>query len=329
MGTPLSFIVLAWTNSWSTAVFDKRATHGDDAVGWSRRAAAPRRTSMGRAGAQLRAYSDRVAAVGASLNRTKTFSSRSCFTACERFVRPSGVDEDMDVPDIPSLPFVGLKQPPACRTLESVMQRRSERIAVTRFPWLSRCADVHLPVSIGGLGYMGRGLAVGASLRCRLAALVSRAPTLEQAKMLYSKTPFREAGLYPRALQRIVRPADHWRAVKVVASYGLFNPPGPESIDAVTLDQALAFESILVEDEISMASAGPVKRAHRGTPGRNKRSTGTFKRLRVSCLPRPLSREHGAACLDRWAARAKALPVPVDRTIASEIRERIPDLVTP
>jgi hypothetical protein len=331
MGTPLSFVVLSWTNGWSTSVFDKKLTHGDDAVGWSKSKVSTDNPSIGNVGSQLRLYSNRVKSMGQSLNKTKTFSSRSSFTACEKLVLPANDANDnrMVVADIPSIASVELKAPPACRALESVMQRREERIAVTRFPWLTRMAETHLPVSIGGFGYVGRGLAVGRSLRIRLAALVSRAPTLEQAKGLNSKKPFREMGLYPRALERVVKPADHWKAVKVVASYDLFKRPEPELYDTVTLFQALAFETILVEEEISLASAGAVKRKPSGRPGRNKRSNGTFKRLSIKRQPAPLSKEGGVGSIDRWAKRCKLLPVPVDLTVASEIRERIPDQVTP
>jgi len=35
MGTPLSFVVLSWVNSWATDAFSASVTHGDDAVGLS------------------------------------------------------------------------------------------------------------------------------------------------------------------------------------------------------------------------------------------------------------------------------------------------------
>jgi len=180
-------------------------------------------------------------------------------------------------------------------------------------------------VSIGGLGYLGRGLAVGLALRRRLGALVSRGPDVVAGERLLSKKPFREMGLYPRPLVRVDKPADHWRAVRAVASFGLRDPPSDPSAGChVSLEQFVSFESCLVEAELkSMRSAAPRKRVS-GRPDRTKGQT-VFKRSRVSWPSRPLSKDKGALALDKWANKCKSLAITVDQTIASEIRDRIPD----
>jgi hypothetical protein len=206
----------------------------------------------------------------------------------------------------------------------STFLNRMERVMVTRFPYLIQDARLHLPVSVGGLGYTGRGLAVGRALRVRLGSLVSRRPEPEDALAILSKKPFREAGIYPRPIAIAPKPIEHWRAVRSVASYGIRNPPVGEGA-VVTAEQLSSFESVLVEDEIRLAAGGRFRRKRdSGRPTRTKRSR-VFKPLRVKRLAAPLSKEFGCKALDAWASRCRALPITLDQDIASEIRERFPD----
>lgn len=324
MGTPLSFVILSWTSSWSTAAFRRRLTHGDDAVGSERRT-----TWGGNPSRCLSVYADRTASVGTSLNRQKTFRANQSWTACEVFCRPEDLTDRMVVVIPPSVPPATLRAPLAADpTLTGSFLRRAERVMTTRFPWLTRDARVHLPVSIGGLGYMGRGLAVGRALRVKLGSLVSREPKPEDALAILSKKPFREVGLYPRPLTCVFKPADHWKAVKAVSSYGIRKPPVGEGMQ-VTAEQLSSFESVLVEDELRI-QAGDTFRRKRASdrPTRTKRSK-VFKPLRVKRLAKPLSREFGGQSLDAWALRCRALPITLDPDIASEIRERFPDHTSP
>jgi len=322
MGTPLSFVCLSWVNSWATSCFDKRFTHGDDAVGRSRKA-----SCGGNPTAQLAEYRDRVASVGAELNRGKTFRANHSWTACEVLAHPEGQTSRMVVTIPPTIPPVSLKAPlPAPEGVDKIYLRRMERLMVTRFPWLIQDARTHLPCGLGGLGYTGRGLSVGTALRRRLGALVSREPNEQDARRIHAKTPFREAGLYPRPLARVVPSPVRLKAMRNVASYGLTTVPEGEEPSRVSAVQFAAFENCLVEDEVRLICGE--KYSRKRVAGRPARTQGgaAFKKLSGKvALARPLSKSWGLQALARWVDKAKLVKVAVPGDIASEIRDRIPD----
>lgn len=310
MGTPLSFVVLSWVNAWATSAFGRSIHHGDDAVG---------RYTPG--SSELDLYSERVSSVGASLNRTKTYRAEHSWTACEVLALPRVYNEDeMSLFFPPSIPPPALRAPvEADQRLENLWLRRMERVMKSRFPWIVKDPRLHLPVQVGGLGYTGRGLAVGVSVRQRLGALVSRGPSAVIAADLIGKKPFREVGLYPRPLCRVVRPGSYWKAVR---SSEQWFPAGGDT--HVPLESLLSFKSCLIEDEIRLAEGDKFKRKRvAGRPDRTGRSA-VFRRMTAApCAP--LSRRYGCRSLIHWAKLSRESMVAVDQDIASEIRERIPD----
>jgi len=314
MGTPLSFVVLSWVNAWATSAFERSLTHGDDAVGRYIPVPHPMVSA-------LDVYGSRVAAVGASLNESKTFLADHSWTACEILALPREHSEDgMTLFYPPSVPPPALRAPvEADQKLENLWLRRMERIMKGRFPWIVKDPRLHLPVQVGGLGYTGRGLAVGVSVRRRLGALVSRGPSVVVAQDLIGKKPFREMGLFPRPLVRQVHASSYWRAVRVTEQW--FQGSGDTP---VPLESLLSFKSCLIEDEIRLSEGDKFKRKRvAGRPDRTSRSA-VFRRLGVAPC-RPLTRRWGCSALIRWAKVSRESLVTVDQDIASEIRERIPD----
>jgi len=312
MGTPLSFVVLSWVNAWAVGKFGRSLTHGDDAVG---------RHRIG--SDALHIYSDRVESVGAQLNRTKTFRADHSWTACEILALPRRHCEDgMSLFIPPSIPPPDLRAPvEADPRLENLWLRRMERVMKTRFPWVKCDPRLHLPVEAGGLGFTGRGLAVGRGLRSRLGALVSRGPSAEIGAALIGKKPFREVGLFPRPLVRVPKSKAYWSAVKTVDRELV--PLGTDLV-TVPLESFETFKCQLVENELRLVEGEKFRRKRvAGRPDRTKGSA-VFRRLTVTPA-KPLSRRGGVASLKRWALACKRARVTVDQDIASEIRERIPD----
>jgi len=312
MGTPLSFIVLSWVSAWAVGKFSRSLTHGDDAVG---------RHRIG--SDALDTYASRVASVGALLNKGKTFRADHSWTACEILALPRGNCEDrMTLFIPPSIPPPGLRAPvEADPRLENLWLRRMERVIKSRFPWIKCDPRLHIPVEAGGLGYTGRGLAVGRALRSRLGALVSRGPNAEVGAALIGKKPFREVGLFPRPLVRVPKPRAYWKAAKAVDQE--LAPLGADLV-SVPLESFESFKCQLVENELRLSEGEKFRRKRvAGRPDSNKRSA-VFRRLSVKPA-KPLTRFGGLASLKRWALACKNVRVTVDQDIASEIRERIPD----
>jgi hypothetical protein len=312
MGTPLSFVVLSWVSAWAVGRFSRSLTHGDDAVG---------RHRIG--SDALNVYAERVASVGAQLNKGKTFRADHAWTACEVLALPREHAEDrMTLFFPPSIPPPDLRAPvEADPRLENLWLRRMERVMKSRFPWVKCDPRLHLPVEIGGLGYTGRGLAVGRSLRSRLGALVSRGPSAEIGAALIGKKPFREMGLFPHPLIRVPKPRAYWSAAKAVDRE--LAPLGADLV-SVPLESFETFKCQLIESELRLIEGEKFRRKRvAGRPDRSKRST-VFRRLGVKPA-RPLTRSGGLASLRRWALACRQVRVTVDQDIASEIRERIPD----
>jgi hypothetical protein len=332
MGTPLSFPVLSWINAWASQAFDSSAHHGDDCVGVTRR----RGTLVDQATeaiAQLGDYERSVAAVGAQLNRSKTYTSTFAWTMCEvlggpgkgRKGEPYGSRTVVFVP--PPCPPPALSAPVAAEyRCGSRYLKRQERVMKTLFPWVVKDARLHLPVEVGGLGYTGRGLSVGRALRSRLAALVSRDPSEVVSTALNAKAPFREVGLYPRPFVPAYHASEYWKAQRTVKSFGPLRCSEAEGGVRVPLRSLVIFEALLIEDQMRLSlnerTAG--RRAVRGRPERTK-TKAVFRAVKGVKFARPLGKRTGVSALRAWAAKCKNLTVTVFEDIASEIRERIPD----
>jgi hypothetical protein len=314
MGTPLSFVVLSWVSAWASQAFRSSRHHGDDCAGRSR---------LSDSRDELEDYSIAVAAVGAELNVSKTFTSPAMWTMCEVLGVPRAKSEGgMAVFVAPPCPPPGLKAPVVAESrCGNRFLKRQERVMKTLFPWVLKDARLHLPVEIGGLGYTGRGLAVGSGLRARLGALVSRDPGVGLASKLLGKAPFREGGLFPRPLVPVVEPPVYWAAVKTVKSFGPFTA---EEGTEVPLSSLVAFESMLVREQVRFSMGDRVKRKRdAGRPERAKAGS-VFRALRVTPA-RPLTKYGGLSSLQAWSLKIKTLRVTVPEDIASEIRDRIPD----
>jgi len=265
-------------------------------------------------------YADRVESVGASLNVRKTFKADHYWTACEVLARPKERSKGgMALYFPPSVPPSVLRAPVgADLRLDNLGLRRMERVMRARFPWIVKDPRLHLPVQVGGLGYTGRGLSVSRGLRARLGALVSRGPSAVVATDLIGTKPFREAGLYPQPLVRVVEPASYWKAQRAISVW--FQPGGSAT---VPLEALLSFKSCLIEDEIRLSEGERFKRKRAADrPDRTRRSA-VFRRMGVRPA-KPLSRSGGVSALIRWAKLSRESLVTVDQDIASEIRERIP-----
>jgi hypothetical protein len=313
MGTPLSFVVLSWVNAWASQAFDSARHHGDDCAGRSRLADST---------AQLSEYSTAVSSIGAELNHRKTFTSPT-WTMCEVVAVPHKTAKDGTAVFIaPPCPPPGLEAPVVAESrCGNRYLKRQERVMKTLFPWLIKDARLHLPAEIGGLGYMGRGLACGAGLRARLGALVSREPGVGLSAALQAKAPFREAGLYPRPLVAAVHPKEYWAAKRRVAAWG---PLTSEDGQLVPLRSLVVFESMLVESELLSLSTGKVRRRRDGGRPERTKSGALFRALRVRPA-KPLTKFGGIISLKAWTDKVKALSVRVPEDVASEIRDRIPD----
>jgi hypothetical protein len=320
MGTPLSFVVLSWVNAWATSAFERSLHHGDDAVGRYRVKAGVsfELTDLG-------LYGTRIASVGAALNRAKTFLADHSWTACERLALPGEDDEGMVVFKPPSIPDPALRTPVvADMHLEPVYMNRMERVMKTRFPWLCRDPRLHLPVSVGGLGYTGRGLACSVAVRTRLARLVSThvddGGVEGVALALLSKKPFREEGLFPRPFERVLNPKSFWKATKAVEPW--FQKPD-QGGETAPLEAVLAFKSCLIEDEVRLAEGSTFKRRKVVRRPERTKMSSVFKHKPAGVVRiRPLSRANGCAALDRFVERLKGRQITLDNDIVAEIREK-------
>lgn len=304
MGTPLSFVVLSWVNAWASQAFDSARHHGDDCAG---------RSSLSDSTEQLKDYSIAVGAVGAELNHQKTFTSSS-WTMCEVLSVPTKKTKSgMVVFVAPPCPPPGLKAPVAAESrCGSRYLKRQERVMKTLFPWVIKDARLRLPVEIGGLGYLGRGLNCSKGLRARLGALVSREPTVALSTKLQAKAPFREAGLYPRPWVQSVEPREYWAAKRAVASWGPFTS---ETGETVPLRSLVIFESMLVESELRSQKEGQIRRRRDGGRPERTKSGAVFRSLGVRPA-KPLTKFGGIAALKKWADKVKALSVTVPEDIA-------------
>jgi hypothetical protein len=311
MGTPLSFVVLSWLNAWATSAFESARHHGDDAVGRARHSY------------ELDEYELGISLIGGRLNRAKTFVSSSGWTMCEVAAWPrKNTRHGTAVFVPPPCPPPGLRAPVAAdNRVGPRFLRRQERVMRTLFPWCARDPRLRLPACVGGLGYTGRGLAVPASVRSRLALLVSSGTDYLVARNLYGKKPFREGGLYPRPLvPEPSRSREYHLARRLVAQDPLEDPSGVP----VTVEQLVTFESMLVESQyVLMAGDKLRRRRDAGRPGKTK-SNALFRRSDSRRI-RPLTVAHGLSSLERWAAKLRNLTVRVFEDVASEIRDRIPD----
>lgn len=304
MGTPLSFVVLSWLNAFATDAFSSSRHHGDDAVGRADDSE------------EITDYSIAVAAIGASLNLTKTFTSPHSWTMCEVLygTRQGQRKGSIFVP--PPCPAPGLKAPVAAESrCDNRYLKRQERVMKALFPWITKDPRLHLPVEVGGLGYLGRGLAVGVGVRCRLAALVSRGADWLIARNLHAKRAFREGGLYPKSLISTPRqPADYWKLRREMEP--LVDPVGGVEVPA---EQLIAYENRLVESTYRLMHGDALRRVRdSGRPVRTKAKT-LFRQRTVTNVP-PLRKWGGIMALRRWAERLKDLPVKVFADVALEIR---------
>lgn len=303
MGTPLSFPVLSWLNAFAMEAFDNSAHHGDDGVGNSPHAYA------------FEEYCTAIEMMGGEVNRKKTFISPACWTMCEVACGPTKCGKGRNVFVPPPCPPPGLKAPVAAEArCGNRYLRRQERVMKTLFPWIVKDPRLHLPVEVGGLGYLGRGLAVGAGVRSRLGALVSRGVDWLFARSLTSKRPFREEGIYPRPLTLDpAKPAAYWRAKRNVDREQLTCQEGGTF---VTLEELVRFKAMLTESEYRLSVGDSYKRARAtGRPARTK-SRALFRRTDKVPICKPLGKWTGAASLRRFAERCKALPIRVPEDIA-------------
>lgn len=311
MGTPLSFVVLSWVNAWCTHAFTRARIHGDDAVG------------VAYAAFEAVEYRDAVQAVGASVNMRKTFTSSSAWTMCEVAAWPRSKQRfgrAVFVP--PPCPPPGLCAPVAAESrCGNRFLRRQERVMKTLFPWCARDPRLRLPVEVGGLGYTGRGLAVPASVRRRLGALVSRGVE-PGVRGVVSKAPFREAGLYPRPLIPVPsQPRQYHLARKLVAQEPLEDPCGVP----VSLREFVIYQATLVESQYRLLVGDKFKRRRdAGRPERTK-TKALFKPPTVPLRVKPLSVSHGVGSLRRWASKLASSEVRVFEDVALEIRGRTPN----
>jgi hypothetical protein len=305
-------VVLSWINAWATSAFTTARTHGDDAVGTFSE------------DYELEEYESAIAAVGASVNRKKTFISPSAWTMCEvaSWPRRSKLGNAVFVP--PPCPPPGCKAPVAAESrCGNRFLRRQERVMKTLYPWVSRDPRLRLPVEVGGLGYTGRGLAVPRSVRLRLGTLVSRGVDHAIAASLTSKRPFREAGLYPRALvPEPSKPRSFNAARRLVAQDPLVDPVNGVP---VPLEDLKIFEAQLIEDQYRLLEGDKFKRyRNTGRPERSK-TKALFRPLIPARLAPALSVRHGCGSLRRWAATLRKVEVRVFEDVASEILGRTPD----
>ena len=193
----------------------------------------------------------------------------------------------------------------------------------TLFPWLVKDPRLHLPVEVGGFGYIGRGLAVSNLVRRKLAVACSRGCDWLSARSLFSKKPFREESLFPRPYRlEPTKTARFYRIQKDVAKeFG-------HGSATVPLEHVEIFRSILVESEYLMWEGPEHLRRVRdaGRPARTKQ-TPAFRSYGGNLLIRPLGKWSGLNSIRKLRDRLRSMPVPVPEDIASEIRDRIPDPV--
>jgi len=313
MGTPLSFIVLSWVNAWATSAFSSSRHHGDDAVG------------RVMASYEVEEYAFAIASCGGELNRRKTFTSESGWTMCEVAAWPSEDEGGTEVFVPPPCPPPGLRAPVAAETrCGSRYLRRQERVMRTLFPWCHRDPRLRLPKSIGGLGYLGRGLAIPVSLRRRLGTLVSRGPDYLIARGVVGKTPFTKEGLYPHPLVPVpARPKEYHLSRRLVASEPLTCSASDGGVPVPVIGLVI-YENMLVESQYRLLVGDKFKRRWGGDRPARTKSKALFRRYNGP-LAAPLTRKHGAASLDRWAVKLQNMTVEVFEDVAFEIRDRIPN----
>lgn len=305
MGTPLSFVVLSWVNAFATNAFTAARIHGDDAVGL----AMDFNESID--------YSDVIADLGASLNLTKTFVTPSNWTMCEILgLARQGNGRTGTLFVAPPCPAPGLRAPvPAESRCSDLFLRRQERVMKALFPYVVKDPRLHLPTSVGGLGYTGRGLNVSRSVRQHLGSLVSRGPNITIAKGMTAKRTFREEGLFPRPIISV--PKQPWKVKRELDS--LMSDDGVEvSMEALTI-----FENRLVESTYRLTCGDDFRRKR--DSGRPERAKGKalFKRLKGK-YTRPLGRgKRGILSLEKFALKVKAFKVKVFPDVALEIRDSI------
>jgi hypothetical protein len=307
MGTPLSFIILSWVNYLATSAFTSRKHHGDDAVG----VAVSQEEILG--------YSGIVSAFGASLNREKTFISRSAWTMCEVASWPN--DRKMRRTEVfipPSCFPPGLKAPLPCEQRTSnKYKNRSERIIKTLFPWIIKDPRLHLPVEIGGLGYTGRGLKVAKSVRSKLGYLISKGSSFELCKSLNAQPPFKEGGLWPKSFTLTPKkPKEYWKSRREVEKEQFLS--GSSDGVRVSYEDLTSYKAEITEMYYRMSVGDQYKKTRTVVrPGKTK-AKPLFKLKKIPYC-KPLTVRFGVESLRRFAKRCKALTVSVLPDIASEI----------
>jgi len=309
MGTPLSFVVLSWINAWACQGFSNVATHGDDAVG------------LANSYHEVDDYNLAVSSIGASLNMTKTFVSRTRATMCEFAILPSArTSKGTVVPFYPpSCPGPGVRAPWAADPrVPNRYLRRAERVVRAFFPWSVRDPRVRLPLEVGGLGYTGRGLAVSKAVRCRLAAACSRGSDVELSAALSAKRPFREEGLYPKSMVRVpLRPKSFYKACRAVDRSEDFHlKPAGQGV-SVPLSKVIAAKARQAEELYTFLGGKTKRVVDKGRPAKTKTST-LFRTPQVPSI-RPLSKANGVWALKRLASKLAALEVRIDEDIAHSI----------
>jgi len=316
MGTPLSFVVLSWINAWATEAFERSITHGDDACGYS---------PFG--SYAVEEYSECIAAVGASVNRLKTYVSSYGFTLCERYYVLRDTKKHTTVAFCPPpCPPPGVTQPmPASDDMWKSFARRAERVQKTLFPWCPN-TSLRLPQSVGGYGYHGRGLKVPKHARTRLAAACSRDLAV-LAKEVLERRQYREEGLFPRPLRAVPRNSRAFNQFRAIyLKMGRFRDVGDEKYETTVLFRDLV---PFREGEIFAYFAlrgGRLRRGEaKGRPERTKRRALFRTKVPPNC--KPLTVTHGYKALERLAARLDAQRVRVRPEIASEIRSRTTEIV--
>jgi hypothetical protein len=329
MGTPLSFPVLSLINAWATRCFKATVVHGDDAVGFASPVKRLDGTWSGPTDA-LDEYELAITSVGGELNRGKTYTSQSSWTACETLARKTHGGKERNGWDFfipPPCPAPGLAAPVCAegRTRREFMNRQ-ERVMKTLFPYCARDPRLHLPVEVGGLGYVGRGLRCGRRLRARLGTLVSKGTSYLVSRRLCTKAPFRAEGLYPRPL--VPAPKDKMRGYYAIEKqFPKVEELQSSSGVSVPVSDLVAYRERLVYREYRlMCGYEDRRRRDGGRPEWTKRSA-VFKAMTAGPYAAPLSVRYGVRSLVAFAERCKSLRVTVDPTVASRIPGRTRDPV--
>jgi len=309
MGTPLSFIVLSWISAWAASAFSGSITHGDDAVGCA--------VDL----EELNDYSAAVESVGASMNVSKTFTSMSCFTFCETASFKTGNKGGRICTFIPPpCPAPGLKFPVVAEgRAPRLYLNRQERVMKTLFPYMCRDARLHLPVEVGGFGYVGRGLRIARSLRQRLAKAVSRGANPVLGAALCTSKAFREEGLYPRLLVPAPKmPGEFYSLQKMTASPFLERPGSGTS---VPLKSLVAHRARITQAMWTNMNKKMKRVRDSGRPERTK-GKALFRSCKGLKPMRALTVRFGHHSLVRHAQRCREMEVEVFPDVALMIRGR-------